>query len=419
MRACARAIAILLACGWSTYVSAQAPAENPPAVPEERRPPAAPAEGASAPPRNERAAAGDTLQPLEPLKAIETKDRTSHARVTKGSGNLPNDDGQIYREYDISPYTLRVTSTNRPEQALVDWILRETGYEAWHGTPLAFLSADIRNHMLRVYHTPQMQATVAELVDRFVNSEAESHAFSVRVISVDNPNWRVRALSFMKPLAVESQGIQAWLLEKEDATLLMAELRRRSDFREHSAPQLLVNNGQATVVSSTRERRYVRGIIAKPEVWPGYDTDYGQIDEGFSFELSPLLSLDGRTIDAILKCNIDQVERLISVPVEVPTTVAPRQQTKVEVPQISQVRVHERFRWPTEQVLLVGLGVVATPTAEGTGGLLKWAVPFAQGPSRADLLLFVESKGKTGLAPRVGGGNDRGTASSNVSRGRY
>ena len=45
------------------------------------------------------------------------------ARVTKGPGTLPNDAGQESRDYDISPYTLRVTSTNRPEQAIVDWIL--------------------------------------------------------------------------------------------------------------------------------------------------------------------------------------------------------------------------------------------------------------------------------------------------------
>ena len=63
------------------------------------------------------------------------------ARVTSGSGSLPNQHGQIWREYDISPYTARVTTTKRPEQAIVDWILRETGYEVWHREPLGILSA--------------------------------------------------------------------------------------------------------------------------------------------------------------------------------------------------------------------------------------------------------------------------------------
>ncbi|NLE37520.1 MAG: hypothetical protein GX621_05795, partial [Pirellulaceae bacterium] len=93
---------------------------------------------------------------------------------------LPRDHGQVWREYDISEYTLRVTSTERPEQAVVDWILRETGYEAWHGEPLAILSCSPRK--LHAYHTPDMQAVVAGIVDRFVGSQAESRAFSLRIV---------------------------------------------------------------------------------------------------------------------------------------------------------------------------------------------------------------------------------------------
>ncbi len=86
--------------------------------------------------------------------------------VTAGNGQLPSDQGQVWREYDISPYTARVTTTKRPEQAIIDWILRETGYEVWHSEPFGILSATPRT--LRVYHTPQMQAVVADIVDRFV-----------------------------------------------------------------------------------------------------------------------------------------------------------------------------------------------------------------------------------------------------------
>ena len=109
------------------------------------------------------------------LMPASSAPRATIAKVTSGSGTLPNDAGQVWREYDITPYTLRVTSTNRPEQAIVDWILRETGYEAWHSEPLGILSANGRT--LRVYHTPQMQDAVSEIVDRFVNTQAESQAF--------------------------------------------------------------------------------------------------------------------------------------------------------------------------------------------------------------------------------------------------
>jgi len=329
---------------------------------------------------------------LEPLRPIEGGPRSNIARVTKGSGTLPNDHGQVWREYDISPYTLRVTSTQRPEQAVIDWILRETGYEAWHSEPLGILSATVDGRTLRVYHTPEMHAVVAEMVDRFVNTEAETQAYGIRVVTIGNPNWRAKAQPILHPVPVQTQGAQAWLMAKEDAGLLLAEMRKRTDFREHSSPHLMVNNGQASVVSATRPRPYMRDIILRPDAWPGFESQAGQIDEGYSLELSPLLSLDGKTIDAVLKCNIDQVEKVIPVMIDVPVSNGTRQRARLEVPQTTQWRLHERFRWPSDQVLLVGMGVVATPVPSDPN---QGVFPLQVGPPRADLLVFIESRGAT------------------------
>ena len=308
--------------------------------------------------------------------------------MTKGPGTLPNDAGQEWRDYDISPYTLRVTSTNRPEQAIVDWILLDTGYETWHSEPVSLLSASRRT--LHVYHTPQIQAVVADMVDRFVNSEAESHAFGLQVLTVGSPNWRTKAHRMLHSVTAQSQGVQAWLVAKEDAALILADLRRRTDFREHSSPHLLVNNGQSTVVASTQSKNYTRDILLKPGAWPGFEPQMAQLEEGFSLEFSPLLSVDGKTIDAVIKCNVDQIEKLLPVMIEVPTTIAPRQRTEIKVPQIASCRLHERFRWPADQVLLISLGVVSSPSpASGSSLPLGLA-----GPARADLLVLVESKGK-------------------------
>jgi hypothetical protein len=43
------------------------------------------------------------------------------------------------------------------------------------------------------------------------------------------------------------------------------------------------------------------------------------VDEGFSLEFSPLLSIDRQSIDAILKCQIDQLEKMVPVMLDVPT----------------------------------------------------------------------------------------------------
>jgi hypothetical protein len=321
--------------------------------------------------------------------------RASRARVSSGDGTLPNDQGQLWREYDISPYSARVTSTTRPEQAIVDWVLRETGYEAWHGDTVSILAANPRT--LRVYHTPETQAVVAEVVDRFVNSEAETHAFSIRVISLDSPSWRAKAQRMLRPVNVQTQGVQAWLIAKEDAALLQGELRKRNDYREHSAPHLLVNNGQTAVATAARTRNYVKGVLITPEAWPGFQPMPGQIDEGYTLELSPLLSLDGRTIDAVVKANLDQVEKLQPVMLDVPTPAAPRQRTQIDVPQLSSFRLHERFRWPVEQVLLIGCGMVAPPVPTEQGLRL----PLVSTPARVDLLIFVESRGPNGKPAAV------------------
>ncbi len=332
--------------------------------------------------------------------------------MTAGTGRLPNDHGQIWREYDIRPYTDRVTSTNRPEQAIVDWVLRETGYESWHSGVAAVLSADERT--LRVYHTPQMQDVVAGVMERFLKPESETHSVGLRVITIGNPNWRARAQRMLTPVEVQTPGVQAWLLAKEDASLLVAELRKRSDFREHSSPHLLVQNGQSSVVSLTRSRNYVRELLMKPNAWPGYETSMGQIDEGFALELSPLLTEDQRMLDAILKVSVDQVEKLVPVMIDVPTAVAPRQRAKVEVPQLSQCRVHERFHWPVERVMLVGIGVVPTPLDTDPNPLQKLN-PLAA-PSRADLLVFIESKGSQPVDPNA---VRTGSRDADRYRGRY
>ncbi|MBN1855126.1 MAG: hypothetical protein JW829_20500 [Pirellulales bacterium] len=335
------------------------------------------------------------LQPANPasrasLATVEETTPPSRARVTKGSGTLPNNHGQIWREYDISPYTQSVTTSTRPEQAVIDWILRETGYEAWHSEPLGILSAD--RNTLRVYHTPEMQSVAADIVDRFVSSQAKARAFGLRIASIRNPNWRSKAMRLTTPVPVQSSGVQGWLLAKEDAALLISELRLRTDYREHNAPDLLVHNGQSTVISTMRQRTYTKNIIPTNTAWPGYQPEMGVLDEGFSLEFSPLVSLDGKTVDAIIKLRLNQIEKMVPVQLDVPTQVAPNQQAQIEVPQMTMCDLHERFRWPVDRVLLLSMGVVAIPEPV-RGNLLTDAFPLAKSPPRADALLLIESKG--------------------------
>jgi hypothetical protein len=313
------------------------------------------------------------------------------ARVTKGTNVLPADAGQEWKDYDITPYTTRVLNSKRPEQQVIDWVLRETGYESWHGEQPTVLSAD--HNTLHVYHTPQVQAIVTDVVDRFVNAEAESHSFAMHVMTLVKPDWRMKVQPMLHSVPVHSQGTQAWILAREDASVLLGDFRKRGDFREHSAPHLLVANGQPSLVTTSQTRNFVRDITLRPDILGAFEPQPGAFDEGFSLELCPLLSLDGRTIDAVVKCNIDQLEQMVPVVIELPTTAAQKQRTKIEVPQTTACRFHERFRWPADKVLLVSLGVVATPTP-APKGVFNLGTPLLQSAPRAELLIMVESKGR-------------------------
>jgi hypothetical protein len=342
--------------------------------------------------RSQSPDAAETERATPPAESTASRSLTSTsiARVTSGNGTLPQDHGQLWREYDISPYTMRITTTKRPEQAIVDWILRETGYEAWHSDTVTVLNAN--RNSLRVYHTAEVQKSVADIVDRFVNPAAQAHAFGLRVVTIGNPNWRETALRILRPIPVQSQGVQAWLLNKEDAAMLLAQLSKRNDFREYTSQQTGVYNAQTLPLAAARPRPYAKGIVFRPGTPLGFEIETGQVDEGYSLEFSPLLSLDGATIDAVVKCQITQVEKMIPVLIDVPTP-AQAQRQKIDVPQITSSDLHERFRWPVDQVLLVSRGVVATPVPKAAGGI-GLSLPGSPAPNRADALLFIQSRGR-------------------------
>jgi hypothetical protein len=117
------------------------------------------------------------------------------------------------------------------------------------------------------------------------------------------------------------------------------------------------------------------------------------VQEGFTLEISPLLSLDGTTADAVIKCHIDQVERFVPVAIDVPSMTGGGQRLQLQVPQMVSWRLHERFRWPAKHVLLLSCGVVATPEPQASNPL-GIPNPFSSSRGRADALLFIESHGK-------------------------
>lgn len=374
-----------------------------------------------------------TSSPLVPIPAGNTPDLSNppslqagnNPRRTNNTLQLTNEAGQYWEEYPLLDYTQHVKNIDQPEQAVVDWVLRETGTDVWFKQPMGVLTADKKS--LKVYHTAEMHKVVRKVWERFVNGANEQQVFGMRLLTVNNPNWRTRAMGYMRSVDVQSPGVHAWLMSKENAAMLLAMLRGRSDFREVQATDLAMYNGQLQTLEHLRSRNYVREFQRRETGWPPYLPVATEIKEGYRLQISPLISDEQKTLDVVVKCNIDQVERLNSVNVDLPLPNGQIQAAQVQVPQIVSWRLHERFRWPADQVLLLSCGVVATPSGNvnntllGQGanafGLNKIVPPSAAG-DRSDALLWLEYKGNasTQLTPTQ---PTNSAQQSSISRGRY
>jgi hypothetical protein len=340
--------------------------------------------------------------------------RERRVKVIKSDGVLPNKDGQVFRQYDLTPYLDGLASEPDAEQAVIDWILRETGSNAWSRGPISILNA--RGGTLTVYHTTEMQDRVVEVLERFMSKHSGTHSYSVRLATIGSPNWRAWASSMMTPVNVQSPGVEAWLLSKENAALLLGEFRKRVDYREHNSPNVVIHNGQTHEIARTLSRPYSKSVRTGLATYPGYSLDQGQVDEGYSLWVSPLLSREGDVIDAVLRCKVSQVEDMIAVPIDL-TTPGGKARVDIQVPQAIHWQVYEQFRWPTNQVLLVSCGMTATPQMDrASAGLLPGILQGRAG--RADAIMMLELNGKSS-APATNEKGQAKTADRAVSRGRY
>lgn len=302
---------------------------------------------------------------------------------------LPNTAGQIWREYDISPYTSQITTTDRPQKAITEWILRETGTEMWFDEPLGILHAN--KDQLLVYHTPEIHQVIKPIVDRFVRTRGQPQNLDVNLVTVEKPNWRSKYYTMLQPIKVRSPGVEAWMISKENAAILLSQLSQRGDFKQASGGRLTNHDGQSLVLEKTKPIQFVRNLRWVPNQIPNYQPLLTTLNEGYKLSITSLSAMDNSSIEAVIKCDVDQVEKLTKVKVNVPGPGGSSQVMDLQVPQVVSWRLHERFRWPNDQVLLLSCGVVATPDPNTASGLrLPGRQPKAK---RADALLFVEYRG--------------------------
>lgn len=298
---------------------------------------------------------------------------------------VPADAGQVWKTYDIAAFVKQAGAGG--ERHVVDWVLQETGYPAWHGASPASLSADAER--LSCFHVPEMQARVADIVARFVAEADTPHRFSVRVLGLSSPAWRADARPMLTAIPAATPGVQAWCTSRENAAVVLGRLRARSDCQELPTGPVLAANGLPAALAGGRKQPYVKDVAPRPEAWPGWQTLGDTCDEGLAIDVQPLITRDGTAVEAVVRCRIDQIERMAAVSLAAP---AGRERVQIEVPQVAAVRIGERFRWPATQTLFIGLGLVPWPVPAQNGG----PTGLVPGVKRCDMVLVVE--------PRLSGG---------------
>jgi hypothetical protein len=334
-------------------------------------------------------------------------------KVSQSFSQLPNDGGQVWREYDIRPYTLQMSAADKPEQALTEWILKHTGTEMWFAEPLGILHAS--REKVIVYHTPEVHNQIKPIIDRFNYTQGQKVSAQVNLVTVGSPNWREVAYPYLEPIAVSSQHVEAWLVSRENAALLLNQLSRRSDYRSHAAGTMTVANGQKLELKKETPTQFIRSLRWTPGNVTPVQPIMAQINEGYSLSISFLNSLDGQSIESSITCNVDQIEKLTQV--KIPTSLQAQQRgligraaattdtINLNIPQFVSWRLHERVRWPVDHVLLISCGVVATPNTDGGRPNSGIGQLLAGGASRADALLFIDYRGPGGpMAPQTAGG---------------
>jgi hypothetical protein len=296
-------------------------------------------------------------------------------------GQIPSDVGQVWKTYDLTAFVSVAGADS--EKHVVDWILQETGYPAWHGKHPASLSAS--DGKLSCYHTPEMQARVADVVSRFVEEADKPHRFTVRVLGFTSPAWRTAARPALQAVATATPGVQAWILPREAAAPVVARAKARADCVELPTGAVLAANGIPATLTGGRTQEYVADYDLTPNTWPGWQAKKATCDEGFAIDVHPLVAADGTAVDAVFRCRVDQIERMAPLSLPSPAGGPP---VAAEVPQMAAVRIGERFRWPATHALVIGLGVVPWPVPAQNG-----AVPaLLPKVERRDVVVVIEPR---------------------------
>lgn len=314
-----------------------------------------------------------------------------NAKFVKGNVPLPNDSGQFWAAYDISPYTSRFSEVTVPQRTILNWILADTTQKFWYGEPFGLLNAT--GNKLYVYHGPKVQQYISNVIDRFIDPQKKNSLFSVRIITTRLPDWRAKVADKVRPYPVKSKDVQGWLATREDSVKIAELLSARSDFRELNVARNTVGHGEIFGwVYAPPVKTYIRDYLASSKDKTGYIVDKGSVDEGYRFEVTILKSTNGQQIEFLFRGESTAVSKMYPIHLKISPANLPQQTFAVELPQIIHCERKEKISFPVEQVFLLDLGMFPLLfSAENEESGFPLAGVFSTKPLFCNVLVMIQS----------------------------
>ncbi len=322
-----------------------------------------------------------------------------NTRYSYELAKLPSQDGQFWVVYDILPYAERFASLNEPQNSIVNWILFDSGESFWRKEPFCVLSAT--RERLYVYHNSNVQRYVSNIVDRFLDPTKHNASFSINIVALQAPEWRLRVTQYLTSTAVTIKGngvdVQGWLVSNDDIAKVMSEVAKRSDYISINEKQSLVPNGATFGWASTSPRKtFSRDYQLDSSFATGYAADVSSVDEGYSIEATPLLSTTGDSLEVGFQYNSTVVEKMKSFSMHVPTPSAPRQQLEIQRPEIVSCDIRGRISIPRSKSAIIDLGMVPLAlnkkgNGESNGGLMGSVSNMFSKSAFYDVLLIINT----------------------------
>jgi hypothetical protein len=376
-----RRTALLLTMLSGGLLPARLLAQNPGGLDD---PPRRPAKRTATQPR--KRPAGDDLDAVPDDPPANPRGAAAPPADDEASANLPPDAGQSWRTFDISRYTGLGHAVSNPQEGIVEWIFRRTGTAVWHGDKIAVLSAG--KSQIRAYHNPRILKTVSEVVRLFTDSTADVLSIRVRFIAASDTKWRYLVFSRLQPIGGGPHGQQIWTLKSEEAAQILAQLQIYQGFKPLLDERFKLINGQTLKVHTFDTVDYVSGFQRDRAASLGVQQAAGQLEEGIDLRLSPLLEVDGDTVEAAIDLKVTTVKLLHHTRILTRREVGSGE-LSVDVPEVMGTRLNQTVKnWPLGQTLLISAGI-HPGILQNKGGLFNLRIPGTV-PTATELLVFLD-----------------------------